>query len=115
MGQHRITDDITNRIDVGHVGTHVLIDGDKSTFIHIDTCMLSADQFAIRDAPHRHQHLVVGLRFIRRMLAFEKDFQTTLLRFDLGYLRLEHDGLNLIFHPLLQRTYQIRITTGNQA
>ena len=41
MRQHRITRDIANCKNVRHIGTHLFINRNKTTFIHFHACFFS--------------------------------------------------------------------------
>ena len=112
--EHRVTDDIANREDIGHVGAHLPVNRDETHIIDVDPGIFGADFFTVRTPPDRDQNLVEN-GGIRRLVTFEGYLQAILLRLDLGYLGFQQDGLVARLDYLGQRTHEILVATRDQA
>ncbi|MOA44572.1 hypothetical protein D3C78_1668700 [compost metagenome] len=104
MRQHRLTDDVTNREDVRHVGTQLFVDVDKATFVNFYTSLASVQQFTVRHTADRYQHRVVALWFCRGFFTFHRDVDAVFFGFYRGHFGFQHqvellaDTLGKDFH-----------------
>ena len=97
-----------------HVGAHLLVHRDEAAFVDRDTGSFRADVAPVGAAADGQQHAVIQLR-LGRLLAFEGDFQTAFVRFDLADLGLQVNRFIAFFDALVQRAHQVAIRAGNQA
>ena len=64
--EHRLTNDVADGEDVGHIGAHLRIHVDESAFVNRHTSMLRADEQSVGGTSHCDQHHVVALWLSRR-------------------------------------------------
>ena len=53
MREHRITTNITNRINMRHIGFLLFVDRNEATIIDDDSGFFSGDIFTVRATPNR--------------------------------------------------------------
>ncbi|MND94581.1 hypothetical protein D3C80_868020 [compost metagenome] len=91
VSQHRLTDDVTDGVDVRNVGTQLLVHFDETALVDGNTGFLGVHQLAVRHTTDRDQHVVVANRLGRGVLAFVRDVQAVFTGFNCGDLGLQHD------------------------
>ena len=57
MGQGQFTGAIANRVDVGHIRTHVGVDLDETTLVEFHARLVQANFLGVGGNPNRDQHL----------------------------------------------------------
>ena len=112
--QHRLADDVADRMNMRHVGAHVLVRRDEAAFGDIHSGSLRIDILAVGSAPYREQHAVIDLR-LRRVFALEGGLEAVFLRFQFGDLGLEVNAFVAFLDALVQRPDQVAIGARNQA
>ena len=78
MGEHRLADDVADRVDARHVGPHLASTGMNPRSSTVDAGGGGVDRVAVGLAPDRDEDPVEGLRLAVR----ELDLQPALLRLD---------------------------------
>ncbi len=111
--QHRIADDVADRIDVRHVGAHLDVHRDEAALVDGHTGGIRTDVASVGTPPDGHQHTVIQLR-LGCLFAFKVHFQACLLGFDLADLGLQVDCLVAFLDALVQRLDQILVGAGHQ-
>ena len=111
--EHRLPDDVADRVDVRHVGTHLFVDANETTLVHRDAGQVRADEFAVRLASHGHEYAIEQLR-LGRAVTLEGDPQAVLLGADGFDLRTQPDRLELFAQPLLEWAHEIGIGTRRE-
>jgi hypothetical protein len=111
--QHRLPDDVADRVDVRQVGAHLPVDLDEAAIADLHAGLVGVDGLAVGRAADRDQH-AVELRGGGNALAFEAGVQAVLLRLDLRDLGLQvHRDAALLQHRR-QRPHQVGVGAGHQ-
>ena len=113
VGQHRLTDDVTDREDVWLRGAHLPIDRQESVRIDGQSCRLGTDARPVRSSADRHQHPIVDLRR-RCARAAEAHAQPLGQRLDALHLHAEQDLLVTLTQTLLERFDEVGVGTRHQ-
>ena len=73
VGQHRLSDDVADGVNVRDVGPELFIDLDEPAVGHLDSGLLRVDQFAVGSAANGDEDGVVLLDLGATVLGFERD------------------------------------------
>ncbi len=112
--QHRLPDDIADRKNVTHIGTHLNVNVDKTPIRHGNTRCVCANFFTIWRSTHGLQHQVVGL-WRWRTLALKGDLNTLsrgTCRHRFGF---QHDVVKTVCIHFLPHLHQIAVCALHQA
>ena len=63
VSKHWLTNNITDRMNVSNVSTHLLINIDETTLINFDTCFFSIDKFTVWYTTDSNKNRIVTLSF----------------------------------------------------
>ena len=113
VGEHRLADDVADRVDVRDVGAPLLVDGDHAALVDLDAAGLEVEQVAVGAAADGDEDEVVGLR-LGSVVALELDLEPVVVRLDPGDLRREHDRLVAALDPLRERLDEVAVAAGDQ-
>ncbi len=113
--EHRRSRDVADGEDVRHVGAHLRIDLDEAALGDCDARRHGADVLAVRRAPHRDQHQIVGLRRLGRGVALEPDLDAVLLDFRFRGPGLQHHVVEAGGIELLPYRDQVPVRTEHEA
>ena len=75
MGQHWLTDDISDGENMRHICAHLLVDRNKALLSDLHTGLFGADRQPVGLTANRHEHLVEHMSMIRCFGTIEGDFQ----------------------------------------
>ena len=78
VGEHRAADDVADGVDPGHVGLHLVIDGDEPALVDGHASGGGLDRAPVGHPADGHQHLIEH----PRADAPDLDLQPVLLRLD---------------------------------
>ena len=59
--EHRVADDVADRVDARHVRAHLPVDGDEAALIDVDAGLLGVERLAVRRPTDGDQDAVKSL------------------------------------------------------
>jgi hypothetical protein len=115
--QHRLADDVANRIDGGFAGLAARVDRDEPALVYLDLRAIETGDRRVRPPPDRHQNAIERslLRARARRRAFEGHGDAVLRLLHRDDLGVEQHRLAHALDPLGENVHEVAVGTGQQA
>ena len=115
VGEHGFADYIADGVDSGVVGLQLFVYLDESALADFDLSLFQAGDFGVGLASDRNQNFVEELFAFFYFGAVEGDADSVGFFFHGGDGRVEQDGIENLFHALMQGKNEIAICSGQEA